>query len=168
MDYVITGVSQINYFADSQDMLLFFIFGGVFLGISTGLFEVFFSPGRIGRHSHGVAIVFKTIFYFTLISIMVLLVYIGYNIILPVGQLGDTLKSYLTSVGSLPIYQYLIFTSFLINALIHIERILGPGQFLKIIPGRYLQPKEEYRIFMFLDLNDSTALAEKRGPLTMS
>ena len=105
MDYVITGVSQINYFANPQDMLLFFIFGGVFLGISTGLFEVFFSPGRIGRHSHGVAIVFKTIFYFTLISIMVLLVYIGYNIILPVGQLGDTLKSYLTSVGSLPIYQ---------------------------------------------------------------
>jgi len=76
-------------------MLLFFIFGGVFLGISTGLFEVFFSLGRIGRHSHGVAIVFKTIFYFTLISIMMLLVYIGYNIILPAGQLGDTLKSYL-------------------------------------------------------------------------
>ena len=86
MDYVITGVSQINYFADSQDMLLFFIFGGVFLGISTGLFEVFFSLGRIGRHSHGVAIVFKTIFYFTLISIMVLLVYIGYNIILPAAS----------------------------------------------------------------------------------
>ncbi len=37
VDYVITGVSQINYFEDSPDVLLLYIFGGVIFGISNGL-----------------------------------------------------------------------------------------------------------------------------------
>ncbi len=37
------------------------------------------------------------------------------------------------------------------------------GVFLNIMMGRYLQPKEENRIIMFLDLKDSTPIAEKLG-----
>lgn len=39
----------------------------------------------------------------------------------------------------------------------------GPGVFNKMILGKYHHPKEEVRIFMFLDLNDSTGIAEKLG-----
>jgi adenylate cyclase len=41
----------------------------------------------------------------------------------------------------------------------------GPGVFYKFLRGKYYHPKEEERIFMFLDLNNSTALAEKLGNL---
>jgi adenylate cyclase len=37
------------------------------------------------------------------------------------------------------------------------------GVFLSIMMGRYLQPREENRIIMFLDLKDSTPIAEKLG-----
>lgn len=37
------------------------------------------------------------------------------------------------------------------------------GVFLNIMLGRYLQPKEEKRIIMFLDLKDSTPIAERLG-----
>lgn len=37
------------------------------------------------------------------------------------------------------------------------------GVFLNIIVGKYLQPKDERRIIMFLDLKDSTPIAEKLG-----
>jgi adenylate cyclase len=37
------------------------------------------------------------------------------------------------------------------------------GVFLSIMMGRYLQPREENRIIMFLDLTDSTPIAEKLG-----
>lgn len=37
------------------------------------------------------------------------------------------------------------------------------GVFFNIMIGRYLQPKEERRIIMFLDLKDSTPIAEKLG-----
>lgn len=39
----------------------------------------------------------------------------------------------------------------------------SPGVFLDIISGKYIQPKVENRIIMFLDLKDSTPIAEKLG-----
>ena len=39
----------------------------------------------------------------------------------------------------------------------------GPGVFWKIITGKYRIPKAEEKIFMFLDLNSSTTIAENLG-----
>jgi adenylate cyclase len=39
----------------------------------------------------------------------------------------------------------------------------GPGVFSKIVTGKYRIPKAEERIFMFLDLNSSTTIAENLG-----
>lgn len=39
----------------------------------------------------------------------------------------------------------------------------GPGGFTNMIRGRYNKPKIENRIFIFLDINDSTTIAEKLG-----
>jgi len=39
----------------------------------------------------------------------------------------------------------------------------GPGGFSNMIRGRYNKPKIENRIFIFLDINDSTTIAEKLG-----
>ena len=39
----------------------------------------------------------------------------------------------------------------------------GSGVFLKILTGKYRVPKAEERIFMFLDLNSSTTIAENLG-----
>ena len=39
----------------------------------------------------------------------------------------------------------------------------GPGMFFKFLAGKYYQPREEDRIFMFLDLKSSTSIAEKIG-----
>src|SRR5215510_5482763 len=41
----------------------------------------------------------------------------------------------------------------------------GPGVFWKIVTGKYRVPKAEERIFMFLDLNSSTTIAENLGEL---
>lgn len=39
----------------------------------------------------------------------------------------------------------------------------GPGIFLKMLKGKYHRPKVESRIFMFLDIRGSTAIAERLG-----
>ena len=39
----------------------------------------------------------------------------------------------------------------------------GPGMFQKFLLGKYHQPKEEQRIFMFMDMKSSTTIAEKMG-----
>lgn len=39
----------------------------------------------------------------------------------------------------------------------------GPGVFAKLLLGRYHRPREEERIFMFVDIRSSAAIAEKLG-----
>ena len=39
----------------------------------------------------------------------------------------------------------------------------GHGSLWKIITGKYRRPKEENRVFMFVDLNSSTTIAERLG-----
>lgn len=46
---------------------------------------------------------------------------------------------------------------------IEINEKYSPGVFIDIMMGRYLQPREVTRIIMFLDLKDSTPIAEKLG-----
>jgi adenylate cyclase len=49
-----------------------------------------------------------------------------------------------------------------------IRRKLGPGVMSSWITGKYHKPREEVRVFMFLDLKDSTPLAERLGSLEFS
>lgn len=39
----------------------------------------------------------------------------------------------------------------------------GPGVFPDYLKGRYFQPKREERVFMFVDINDATTIAEQIG-----
>jgi adenylate cyclase len=51
----------------------------------------------------------------------------------------------------------------LTQLLLQINSKFGQGIFWNLIKGKYNTPKEEKRIFMFLDLNSSTAIAENLG-----
>ena len=46
---------------------------------------------------------------------------------------------------------------------IEVNEKYSPGVFFDIMLGKYLQPKEEERIIMFVDLKNSTPIAEKLG-----
>jgi adenylate cyclase len=47
--------------------------------------------------------------------------------------------------------------------ILQINDKFGPGNLWKFIRGKYYNPREEQRIFMFLDLKSSTSIAEKIG-----
>lgn len=64
------------------------------------------------------------------------------------------------------------FVSFLIDmglmtllsiVLLEITDKYGPGMFWLLLSGKYLHPKIENRIFIFLDINESTSIAEELG-----
>ena len=46
-----------------------------------------------------------------------------------------------------------------------LSRKMGQGVFWNFITGKYHRPREEWRIFMFLDISNSTAIAEKLGDI---
>jgi adenylate cyclase len=59
------------------------------------------------------------------------------------------------------IYWLIIF--FITQLILIINEKYSPGVFMDILTGKYINPKNENRIVMFIDLKDSTPIAEKLG-----
>src|SRR5262249_4212687 len=65
-------------------------------------------------------------------------------------------EPYVLLLYTLVVYSLLLF-------LLQINLLLGEGVLWKFIRGKYHQPREEERIFMFLDMKSSTTIAEQLG-----
>ena len=63
---------------------------------------------------------------------------------------------------------YYSFMTFLISFINQVNKKYGPGVLIPLLLGRYRNPKEEERIFMFMDLKSSTTTAETLGHLRYS
>jgi adenylate cyclase len=58
----------------------------------------------------------------------------------------------------------MVLLSFLsLTFLLEVRRKVGPGNLWALVTGRYHRPREEARVFLFLDLKDSTTIAEQLG-----
>lgn len=55
------------------------------------------------------------------------------------------------------------FVFLMIVLALQLRRLIGEGIMWKVVTGRYHEPRRENRVFMFLDIRDSTAIAEKIG-----
>lgn len=60
-------------------------------------------------------------------------------------------------------YIYWLVITFLTILFLFIRDKFGPIPFVNFLKGKYLRPKREERIFMFMDLKSSTAIAERLG-----
>ena len=70
--------------------------------------------------------------------------------------------------GSAAIYFYVLSVDFVLNVIRQLNLMLGQGNFGKLLTGKFYRPREEQRIFMFLDLQSSTQLAEQLGHIDYS
>ena len=112
----------------------------------------------------------RTFFYVTLCAVVIHVVTMS---LLGLAEHGGPLGYYTSEqyrdfvLGGrfLAALAVLTLASFLINFVRQLNRMLGPGTLANLLLGRYHRPVEEERIFMFLDLNDSTAIAAALGPL---
>jgi len=80
---------------------------------------------------------------------------------------GDAFKYFVTEITQTKwLIQKLLYwlILFVVTQLyIEINEKYSPGVFIDILRGKYMQPKIEKRIIMFIDLKDSTPIAEKLG-----
>lgn len=120
-------------------------FIGALLG---GSFLVFYINVRYQDKSYAYTIIAVTV-SFILIIILI-------NILLTLLGIPDLLRM---AKNGLVWSIIVAITQFLLQ----INSKFGHGIFWNIIRGKYNTPKEERRIFMFLDINSSTTIAEKLG-----
>lgn len=64
---------------------------------------------------------------------------------------------------SIVIYSYWIVVDLLLTVIRHVDQMLGKGTLKRLVLGQYYMPTEKAKIFMFLDLQSSTTIAEKIG-----
>jgi len=69
----------------------------------------------------------------------------------------------LASPGQLVLVVYTLVIYSLLVLFLQINHLLGEGILWKFIRGKYHKPREEERIFMFLDMKSSTTIAEQLG-----
>ena len=84
---------------------------------------------------------------------------------------GDVLKLYVDYLFSARLVMEIIFWSIACMAALFILQVsdkFGQGVLISFLLGKYHRPKEDDRIFMFMDLKSSTTYAEKLGHIKYS
>ena len=91
-----------------------------------------------------------------------------HNVTDPFAKLETMSGQRILSLNGVAVLAFGALLSLVINTGFQITRKIGPGMFANWVTGRYYTPREEERIFMFLDMKDSTAIAERIGNLKYS
>jgi len=112
----------------------------------------------------------KLFFMGTGLSIVVIttMMCIAYIVFVNTLDFNLTLTQFFFSPSSFIFYGYLIMVDILLSLFRQVNLMLGPGVLKKLMKGEFYNPREEERVFMFLDLKSSTEMAESLGHLHYS
>ena len=123
--------------------------GSALVGAMTGgSFLIFYVNVRFRDKSYGYTV--------AAVLLMFILIILSINFILRFFYNADTIRL----IKSCMIWGIVVAIT---QMFLQVNSKFGQGVFWNIIRGKYNTPREERRIFMFLDINSSTAIAEKLG-----
>ncbi|MFC2083565.1 adenylate/guanylate cyclase domain-containing protein [Bacteroidota bacterium] len=157
---------------EHYSFLRILIFGVVNCIIGASLLasiEVLYLSKILRKKPFGIALLIKTAFYimFMLFFISLGKIYIYSSEINKPIFSREVLDLYITSLYNAKLLMAVVFwgiACMLALFILQVSDKFGQGVLLNFLLGKYHQPKEEERIFMFLDLNSATTIAEKLGP----
>ncbi|PKD21793.1 hypothetical protein APR41_02095 [Salegentibacter salinarum] len=154
-----------------ESILLIAIISGIFYGISLGLSGYYLDRSSFGKLPLGEIIVFKAGGSLILLTILLWLL----QILLFNSSTASLfyIPGLIFNEGSWRYLIYLLliyyfFMTLIISFINQVNRKYGPGVLVPLLLGRYRNPREEERIFMFMDLKSSTTTAERLGHLRYS
>ncbi len=143
------------------------LIGGI-VGLGGSVAEIYIFSRYRQRFSFMVMLVARSIYYVVLVSCTVAAILLVHAMWEYETGLSDAFGSpeslkFLYDGEFVQVVVYALAMSFVINFVRQVNRLLGHNALLTFITGKYHQPLEEDRIFMFLDLKSSTSIAEKLG-----
>ena len=141
------------------------LFFGIIFGTLFTLVNYFTDHTGFRKYSYGKIVLIKSFLYILSIIITSMLIYQLFKLfnILPEGFSPDLFWDYSSAGFLASAIVYITFFIVLTNLFLQINKKFGPGAILDLFTGKYHRPKDEERIFMFLDMKGSTAIAEKLG-----
>jgi adenylate cyclase len=140
---------------------------GLLIGIAVSLGELHLFQTRLRRLRFSGFLVVQTLYYLVAINISIIIVVSTHMVLFHGLTFGESFQSSTFK----DFYQdeflranaYALVVIFTLNFVRQVNRMLGQNALFNFIIGKYHKPVEEERVFMFLDLKDSTTIAEKLG-----
>jgi adenylate cyclase len=134
------------------------------LGLVFGLLELFLFPkaeNRFRKWPFSKVLIFKAVLYTAVIYFVTVSLATVAGVM--EGRKLNELPAYLMSTNQLVLVVYALAVYSLLILFLQINNLLGEGVLWKFLTGKYHKPREEERIFMFLDMKSSTSIAEQLG-----
>ncbi|HPH84698.1 MAG TPA: adenylate/guanylate cyclase domain-containing protein [Ferruginibacter sp.] len=138
----------------------------ILYGASLGLIDVFFEKQFFRKKPLGKLLLIKALISFIVFGVLFALIrYVIYDLAIN-AVIYDNHYPLSDGTWRYMFYLLLLYTFFMNLVISYINQVnkkFGPGVLLPLLLGKYRNPKEEERIFMFMDLTSSTMIAEKLG-----
>jgi len=154
----------ISEYFDSNIWHLEVLFSGTLLGSLFIFINQITDKQVLRKKSYGFNILLKSTLYllsFAIVCVVIYYLFSFFNII-SVEQL-ELYKKLVSFNFLLSAVLYYSLFVILMNFILYINKKFGPGLLRNLLVGKYYHPKNEELIFLFLDLKDSTTIAEKLG-----
>ncbi|MCK5441291.1 MAG: adenylate/guanylate cyclase domain-containing protein [Maribacter sp.] len=137
-------------------------------GLIQGGIEVLWLKRRFAKFSLGKKIVLKSIFYLSFLVLFLISLTLMVNAQRYSSGVFDSevLESLVHFIREFAFWSVIIYTGVILNVALffsEMEEYLGYGALHNYALGKYHRPKQEIRIFMFLDMKSSTTIAETMG-----
>jgi adenylate cyclase len=148
--------------------LLFNLTAALIGGLVAGPLIVFWVNEKYINNSYGQAILLVVVLFLLVTTLLILVMgipYIHYSTGLAMEDhsFWNEYRAYIFNPFQLKKHLVWAVIVALTQFSLQLDRKFGHGVLWKIILGKYHQPKEEYRVFMFADLKGSTSMAESIG-----
>lgn len=160
------GITTGPELKESRIIMVFALFG-LFIGFVGAVIEILLDKYLSKRISLGLSLFAKALVYFVFIVILATLTIEINNLIFGL-EMDNALGWWRQNKTFWTVIIYIDLAALVFSFIQIANEKFGKGVFLKMLLGTYREPKEEKRIFMFLDLKSSTSIAEELGHLKYS
>ena len=162
--YILHEIDRIDFLAPTIRGL----FVGFFVGTIVGLCEEFLFLSKFRTKSYLFLLLFRTLVYSFVFAFFELLINSGSNFLMRDLSIPDAVQNALFKEYYFRDLIIIIVISFALISIIQVRRLHRPGDLIKYISGKYHSPEQINKIFLFIDLKSSTAIAEKLGNIKYS
>lgn len=152
-----------NY-VDSKYAKIEILLQGIIFGLLFGVITLITNKEFIRKKSVWIIVLIKSILYIIAVVISQYIVYAIYLIfeLVPKDLLME-MQQEMDPRFLLVMSIYFIMVILFVNSVLVFYHKLGYGELINIITGKYRKPVQENRVFMLLDMKDSTQNAEVLG-----
>lgn len=136
-------------------------------GLGIGILEVYYFNKWFIKRSFSRKILYKSAIYLIIILLFLLIIFIGtsngMSALLTRSELWKYSWAFFTNYSLLSVAIYVAAIILVTQFYTEVSDSIGHAALLNFFLGKYHQPLQEERIFMFLDMRSSTTIAENLG-----